>query len=227
MRTLPTVALSVVAFMPLAAQGAGGGRLVDEGTFVITKSGAPIGREAFRIVRAPSGSGDVYRATAQLSLGAKRMAPLLITDTSGSPISYNVDVREGGFAERLEARTRPGRFSVVRQTPHGESAKEFVVPASSTVLENDVFHQYFFLGLHGGGTATILVPLAGSELTGTLQRHGSETLEVGGRPATTQHCTVAIAGRPSREFWLDSSGRVLRVAIPEQGILAQRDELPR
>lgn len=225
MKLLGVVATSLLAATPLLAQG----RLVDEGTLTITQAGAPAGREAFRIARLPSATGDLYRATAQVSLGDRRISPSLTTDTLGAPISYDVGVRDGGpTVARLQARTRPGRFSAVLQTSHGESAKEYVIPERTVVLEDDVYHQYYFLGLlRDGGRVTVLSPLARSESTATVQRRGTESIEIGGRPVTATHFELTSPEHPTREFWLDSAGRLLRVSIPGRGILAQRDELPR
>jgi hypothetical protein len=212
------------AASPMLAQG----RLLDEGTFVITRSGAPAGRESFRIAQVPSASGPVYRATAQISLGNHRLSPTLTTDTLGAPIAYDISVRGGpNGAEQLQARTRPGRFSAVLQTSHGESAKEYVVPQRTVVLDDDIFHQYYFLGRAGPGAVTVLFPLASTDAVAHVSRRGEESLSVGGTAVPAVRYTVTVPGGPARDFWLDSAGRVLRVAIPDRGILAQRDELPR
>ena len=225
MRLLGLAATSLLVATPLLAQG----RLVDEGTLTITQAGVPAGRESFRIARLPSATGDLYHATAPVSLGDRRISPSLTTDTLGVPVSYDVGVRDGGPAvARLQARTRPGRFSVVLQTSTGESAKEYMMPARTVVLEDGVYHQYYFLGLlRDGGRVTVLSPLARSESTATVQRRGTESIEIGGRPVSATHFVLATPERPERDFWLDSAGRLLRVSIPGRGILAQRDELPR
>lgn len=225
MRILGAVATCLLAASPLLAQG----RLIDEGTLTITQQGVPAGREAFRIARVPSATGDLYRATGQVSLGTRRISPSLTTDTLGAPVSYDVGVNDGTpTVERLQARTRPGRFSAVLQTAHGESAKEYVIPERTVVLDANVYHQYFFLGLLGdGGHVTVLAPLARSESTATVQRRGTESIDIAGRPVTATRFVLTSPEHPDREFWLDSAGRLLRVSIPGRGILAQRDELPR
>src|SRR5439155_6339366 len=64
------VPLSVVSAQALS-------RTVDEGTFLISRSGAPAGRESFRITRSGTGAGESYRATAQVALGDRRIVPML------------------------------------------------------------------------------------------------------------------------------------------------------
>src|SRR5206468_4676075 len=90
-------------------------RTLDEGVFLISRSGAPIGRESFRITRASSSAGDSYRATAQVALGDRRIVPTLTCDSTGAPVSYDVAV-QGADGVRLQARGRPGRFSSMLRT---------------------------------------------------------------------------------------------------------------
>src|SRR5437867_856742 len=95
----------------LLAQGGAAAATVDEGIFVITRNGAVVGRESFRIVRSPSASGDVYRATAQLAVGDQRIVPSLSADANGAPLSYDVAVQERLVSVLLQGRARPGRCS--------------------------------------------------------------------------------------------------------------------
>ncbi len=229
MRYVATIALVLVASAASVRPARAQGRLVDEGTLVISREGAPAGRETFRIVRVPSGTGELYRATAQIAVGERRMTPTLVADSTGAPVSYDLQVRNGPAAtDQLRGRTRPGRFSAILQTPRGESAREYALPAHTVVLDDGVFHQYFFLGLtNGTGTVSVLSPLASTQWAARLERTGTEQVEIGGRTAPATHYRLVAAGQPAREFWLDSAGRLLRVSIPDRGISVQRDELPR
>src|SRR5689334_3031070 len=66
---------SVVA--PLSTTGAQAPpRTLDEGTFLVSRSGAPTGRESFRISQA-RGAAEAYRATAQVVIGDRRIVPTL------------------------------------------------------------------------------------------------------------------------------------------------------
>jgi len=67
-------------------------RIIDEGTFIITRTGAPSETENFRI-RVDNG---VIMATGQLSAGTKRVNSALTTDSLGTPMDYRLDVRENG-----------------------------------------------------------------------------------------------------------------------------------
>ena len=226
---LSIATLLVAAFAsPARAQGAG--RTIDEGTFVITRNGAVVGRESFRIVRAPSASGDVFRATAQLALGDQRVVPSLSADSMGAPLSYDVAVQEGADRQvRLQGRARPGRFSAMLRTRDGESTKEYVVPSSVVVLDDDISHQLYFVTMSGrrSGPLTILDPRSNQQIAAVLESRGQATVEIAGKSVSAQHFVLSAVGLARREFWVDDNGRVLKVAVPERGVTALRDELPR
>jgi hypothetical protein len=224
-------ALLASAVAPLSTTGAQApSRTLDEGTFLISRAGAPMGRESFRISQAARGSAEAYRATAQVVLGDRRIIPTLTCDSLGGPISYDVSVQGGSDpTARLQARARPGRFSSMLRTREGESTREYVVPAGVVVLDDDVVHQLYFLTIGGrrSGSITVLAPRTGVQAVATLQSLGASSVDIGGASVTGTHLVLTAPGFARREFWIDAGGRVLRAAIPERGIIAQRDESPR
>jgi hypothetical protein len=224
------VALTVSAVIPLSAVGAQAlNRTLDEGTFLISRNGAPVGRESFRITRSRvSGNNESYLATAQVAMGDRRIVPTLTCDSAGAPLSYDVSVQGGSDGVRLQARGRPGRFSSMLRTRDGESTREYVVPRGVVVLDDDVVHQLYFVTLgRRSGSVTILAPRAGLQTVANLEERGGGPVEIGGNSIPATHFVLSAAGFARREFWIDSAGRILKVTIPERGIVAQRDEPPR
>lgn len=223
-------ALAVSAVIPLSVTGAQAlSHTLDEGTFLISRNGAPIGRESFRIIHA-SGSGisESYRATAQVALGDRRIVPTLTCDSTGAPLTYDVSVQGSSNGVRLQARARPGRFSSMLRTRDGESTREYVVPRGVVVLDEDVIHQLYFVTLgRRSGSLTILSPRAGLQAVANLEDRGASPVSIGGTPIPATHFVLSAQGFPRREFWIDGAGRVLKVAIAESGIVALRDEAPR
>jgi hypothetical protein len=224
-------ALMAGALTPCArAAGQAPARTLDEGTFLISRNGAPVGRESFRIIHVPSPTGDTYRATAQVAIGEQRIVPSLSCDSTGQPVSYDVTV-QGGAAQavRLQARARPGRFSTVLRTRDGESTHEYVIPVGVVVLDDDVIHQLYFVTLGGrrSGTLTLLAPRTGTQSVARLENQGTSSVDIGGSSVGATHFVLSAAGFARREFWTDAAGRVLKAIIPEHGLVAQRDELPR
>ena len=219
------------AAVPLSTTGAQAPvRTLDEGTFLISRAGAPVGRESFRISQATRGAAEAYRATAQVVLGDRRIVPTLTCDSLGAPISYDVSVQGGTDpTARLQARARPGRFSSMLRTREGESTREYVVPAGVVLLDDDIVHQLYVLTIGGrrSGTVTVLAPRTGIQAVATLQSLGASSVEIGGTSVAGTHLVLTAPGFARREFWVDAGGRVLKAAIPERGLIAQRDEPPR
>jgi len=223
------VALLASAVTPASVMSAQAlNRTLDEGTFLISRAGAPVGRESFRITRSQSPTGEAYKATAQVAMGDRRIVPTLTCDSTGAPVAYDVAVQGGADGVRLQARARPGRFSSLLRTREGESTREFVVPRGVVVLDDDVIHQLYFVTLgRRSGSLTVLAPRAGVQAVANLEDRGTSSVEIGGSLLPATHFVLSADGLPRREFWVDGAGRVLRVAIPDRGILAQRDEPPR
>ena len=81
-------------------------------------------------------------------------------------------------------------------------------------------------GLLCPGTVQVIDPRASRVTNGTLSALGLEPVDVGGRSATGTHYSLVV-GAVRRDFWVDASGRLLRVEIPSAQLVAAREELPR
>ena len=55
---------------------------------------------------------------------------------------------------------------------------------------------------------------------------GLEPVDVGGKSMTGTHYSL-VSGPVRYEFWIDAQGRLLRVEIPAQGVVATREDAPR
>jgi hypothetical protein len=60
-----------------------------------------------------------------------------------------------------------------------------------------------------------------------LENQGASSVEIGGRSVPATHFVLTAPGFARREFWTDAAGRILKATVPDHGLLAQRDELPR
>ncbi len=203
--------------------------VVDEGSLVITRNGAPIGREAYRIVQAAAGGGQAYRATATVSFDSARVALRLTTDSAGAPLTYEAEVSiHAQRTAHVDGSGRPGRFSTLTKTPHGESARDFVMGANPLLLDPQAFDPYFFAVLPPRRSQfSVVDPRLGTQATFRFEERGQESIRVGRGTASARHYALIAADGSSRDIWVDASGHLLRVAIPAQGLVAQRDELPR
>jgi hypothetical protein len=211
--------------LPATAQVA----VVDEGSFTIAHSGTRIGREEFAIRRTPNPGGDILVANATVVYTDRRLSPALQTDAAGAPLRYQVEVSAGAdVQERLQGRVGRGRFSAQLRTPRGESAREYVVADGALILDDDVFHQYYFLARAGRtGAVPVVVPRRNVQLTMRVENQGADAVTIdGSRIAATRYVMTEPDGA-TRRIWVDSEGRVLRVSLDARGITATRDEPPR
>jgi hypothetical protein len=225
MKTLTLVALSSATFATMAAAQV---TTIDEGSFTITVNGARAGREDFRIRSTPSANGTEIVATASVSYGSRRVLPQLQADSSGVPLRYVVQVKDGpGVSEQVEGMVGRGRVSASVKNSRGESASEFVVSQRAVVIDDEVFHQYYFLTRRQQGPVSVIVPRRNAQVVMQLAEAGSEKVSIGGTSFDARHLTITDPGGANREVWADASGRLLKVAIPSRGIVALRDDPPR
>jgi hypothetical protein len=219
-------ALSILALLPagLAAQSSA---LVDDGTFTISRKGAPVGREAFRIVRVPAPGGQVFRGSGTTVLEDRRYTTVLGTDSTGVPVSYEARLSIEGKSLRIEGRGRPGRFSVLSTTTGGESAREYVLQPGALLMEDEVFLHFFFVPLAAASArVTIIVPRGAQQSEFALASLGAETVEIAGTRVPGRRFSLSSDG-VSRDVWVDALGRLLKVSIPGKALIALRDDPPR
>lgn len=203
---------------------------LDSGSFTVTRNGNPAGREEFSIRSTPGIGGNLLKAQATISSDGRRLTPALSTDQAGAPVSYQLEVRAAGeVSERLSGQMNRGRISMHAQSAAGSSAREYVVTDGALILDDDVYHQYFFLSLRGigSGNVPVVVPRRSTQMMMRVASRGAERVTVGGREVTATRLDLTEPGGAERQIWVDAQHRVLRVAVPAQGIVATRDEVPR
>lgn len=226
MKSLTLVALAAAAVTrALPGQVA----TLDEGSFTITVNGERVGREDFRIRTTPGSKGPEVVATASVSYANRRILPQMHGDSTGAPSQYVVQVKEGpGVDESVTGIVGRGRVSASVKNARGESANEFVVSQGALVIDDDVFHQYYFITRRKTvGPVSVIVPRRNTQVTMRVTDVGADKLTIGGTTVEARHYTIADPGGADREVWADASGRLLKVAIPSRGVVALRDDPPR
>ena len=224
------LALAVLAFCtigrPLSSQVA----TLDEGSFTITVNGERVGREDFRIRSTPGSSGPEVVATATVAYANRRVMPQMRGDSAGVPSRYVVEVKDGpGVDERVDGVIGRGRVSTRVRNSRGESANEFVVSQGALVIDDDVFHQYYFITRrkNPAGAISVIVPRRNTQVTMRVADAGTDKLSIGGTLLDARRFTISDPGGADREVWADASGRLLKVTIPSKGVVALRDDPPR
>jgi hypothetical protein len=226
MKTLTLVALGAAVLSNAArAQVA----TLDEGSLTITVKGDRVAREDFRIRKTPGGpSGSEVVATSTASYGSRRVLSQLQSDSTGAPSRYVLEVKDAsGENERFEGAVGRNRVSARVRNTRGESANEFMVSPGAIVIDDEVFHQYYFLTRRPAGSVSVIVPRRNTQVVMRIADAGSDKITIGGASLDARHFTIADPGGADREVWADASGRLLKVAIPSRGIVALRDDPPR
>ena len=209
----------------LSAQGV---RVLDRGSFAITVGGLRVGREDFTISGTPSANGMDYLSKATVVYGDKRLNPSLWSDSLGAPSRYTVEVKgSSGSNERWMGRISRGRVSASIDNARGPSEREYVVSEGAVLLDDDVFHQYYFLALRAAQpTVQIVVPRRNAQVVLKSTRSADETLSIGASTIEAHHLVFTEPGGATREVWVDAAGRVLKVALPSRNLVASRDDPP-
>lgn len=221
------LATALAAFA--AALPAQSAQIIDQGSFTITVSNQRTGREDFRIEGTPgSGNGLEYVARATVVFGDRRLTPALHSDSSGGAFDYQIESRgTTAGSERWSGKITRGRVSARINNARGESAKEYIVTDGALIIDDDVFHQYFFLARRANeSSVAIVIPRRNVQLVVRLAVAGTERLTIGTKDLEARHLVMTEPSGVVRDIWVDAKGRVLKVAIPSKNIVALRDDPP-
>src|SRR4051812_33988045 len=85
---LRAVRLIPGALMVAGSVGAQASAVIDEGSFTVTRGGAPFGTESFKIIRRLGAGGVEYVAQCTRTTEGRVVRTALTTDSSGDPASY-------------------------------------------------------------------------------------------------------------------------------------------
>ena len=120
---------------------------------------------------------------------------------------------------------RPTRFP---RSARGTSAREYIVPVGTLVLDDEIIHQHWFLALRSrDGNMSVVVPRrADVHTTVAMTTVGEETLQVGNHDLPATHLRAVLGGGEVHDLWVDKSGRLLKVALPARNLVAVRDDPP-
>jgi hypothetical protein len=203
-------------------------RILDRGRFTITENGQRVGQEDFTISSTPVGTGVEYLSKATVVMGDRRLSPSLMSDSAGKPSRYQIEVRGTSTSvERWIGGITRGRVSARIDNPRGMSEREYVVSEGAILVDDDVFHQYYFVVARAQqGSIPIVIPRRNSQLLLKSALAGTETLTIGEAQLQARHFIFSEPSGATREVWVDAAGRVLKVTIPSRGLQALREDPP-
>ena len=225
---LLTLALLLASSKPASAQGI----VVDEGTFELSIRGQPAGTEDFLIRRSSAGPDAQIIATAEVSIngpqGQLELRPALqVLGQTLAVSAYQTKV-SGAREEEVFVTAGDGRFLLRIRSTRGEQERELRAAPGMLVLDTGVAHQHFFLSLRlmsGNGPLVAIVPREGRQVEVTLVESSQETIQIAGQAVESERLSLTV-DQDSRDIWVDSEGRVLRVSDSASGYSAVRTTLP-
>ncbi len=213
----PTVAQSVV---------------IDEGTFEISIDGRPAGTEDFSIRRAGVGRNTRTIATGEITIngpdGRLDLRPALqVMGGTMSISAYQMKI-SGSRDEEVFVTAGNRRFLLRMRSDRGEQERELRATPGTLLLDTSVAHQHYFLvgrRAESGRSLAVIVPRQGRQYELTIADAGRESVQIAGQTVDARHLELSV-GQATRDVWLDSEGRVLRVVSPSSGYAAVRTALP-
>jgi hypothetical protein len=211
---------------PAAAQD-----FLDRGTFLIERAGNEVGREDFAIRRTPAraGTGTIL-AVATVHYRDRELRPALNLTGAMRPVGYQLDISSSGrVVERLTVQFGRGRIGVRLASQQRDVLREFPAESAIVVLDDDAFHQFYFVPRAAAGgvlALRLLLPQSPAIVGGSVHRLGADTVTVGGRALAADLFVLRLDTGEERKFWFTAAGDLLRVAIPSREIVATRTALP-
>ncbi len=220
--------LAAALLTPHSPALAQGGRIVDEGSFTISVNGRTTGRENFRITSISRGDVAEYLARADVTYGDRRVTPELRASAEGTVVEYTVTTRSGSLSESWKGALNQGRLNAQIASGRGTSAREYIVPAGTILLDDEIIHHHWFLVLRAksGGMPVVVPRRSDVQASVNMVTVGEESLQISNHDVPATHLRATVAGGEVHDIWVDKSGRLLKVALPARGLIAVRDDPP-
>jgi hypothetical protein len=211
--------------------GSPAGKVDDQGVFVVSQAGRPIGTETFTI----KSSSHQVEAEARIELRAEQQgktydfktSPKLLMNDDLQPLTYSWS-QKGAQSSELSVDFRSTPAKAHYRTVTGEADdRDFTLPKDVVILDDNVIHHYELVTQlyrrTQGGKQTFHAFIPQEALPGTLDVEdvGEEQVEVGGEKRNLRHLVVTT-DLARIDLWVDSQDRLQLVSIPAAAIEAVR-----
>lgn len=205
----------------------------DQGAFVISVGGRPIGNETFKI---RSASGRI-EARGEIRLNIEKNGktvsvqsfPDLVTDSELRPLTYEWRLH-GPQSSRLEVDFRAKPAKVRYHTINGtEDDRDFDLAPDVAVLDDNVIHHFQLIVARlqalGGGKQTlrVFVPQEALPSLLTVEDLGITSTPDSSGPSGLRHLLITT-DVTHVDLWVDDKLHVRRVSVPAAQLEALRRE---
>lgn len=225
---LSFLAVGFIWALPVAGQGVP----VDEGVFLIVVDGSEVGTESFSIRRTGSGDDAQVIATAEIRMdvpeGRLDLRPALQVSGEDMAVSaYQIKV-SGHEQEEVYVHLDDRRFVARVRSERGQQEREYRAAPGTLLLDTRAAHQYYFVGQRAGttgGSVPIIVPRENRQYDLQVTVGGTESTTVGGEQVQARRLRLE-GGGATRDLWIDTEGRVLRLEFRDESYVVIRERLP-
>lgn len=178
----------------------------ESGRFSILRDGKRVGVEEYTI--AARGSGWVVDGKTQLDGDPSPLSSRMELDEKLNLVSY--EYRHGSAALRVRVDKPTSEFVTI--TDGKESSTDFRLPDGAFIVDNNFFHHYLLLLYRvgsGGSTLPIFVPQDMRVGQASVRSRGSNVYEL-------------QMGDVRLEATADANGRLMRLSVPDAGVVVER-----
>ncbi len=203
------------------------GEAIQTGSFVVLRSGTPIGRESFELYRSADGFALCCTGTGRRLSGVTTFTAALLTDESFRATAYALrgSTREGP----LDILVDVGAEGVEVSSGAPDDVQVKVLPPGSVViLDEDIFALFELLesarqrlgGLEG---LSVVVPQQRAEAAFTISAPETVTLAAPAERLAAERRTVTVGDGWKAEYYV-LDGRVVGVEVPGEELFAYRSD---
>ena len=204
----------------------------DEGVFVISMAGRPIGSETFRIHSSPGRIEARGQIRLSLEKNGKTVSvqsfPDLVADSQLRPLTYTWRLH-GPQSSRLEVDFRAKPAKVRYHTVNGnEDDRDFDLTPDVVVLDDNVIHHFQLIAARlqamGGGKQTLRVFVPQEALPSLITVEDLGVAATPDSPGETGLRHLLITTDLTHvDLWVDGKLHVQRVSVPAAHLEASRE----
>lgn len=193
---------------------------IDAGELELRDGGVRIGVENFRVWEAGASLNSVARVEPSGNRGGEFQVGIKL-DGQMRPVNYQL---LGPGTRGIEGTWSVDRVRLHIVSDEGERWREIASRGPSTVLEVGVAHHHLVLVSllrQNEGRATLIVPLRAESVEAVLIGEEASEVVVDDRPIAATRYDIRV-GNGTRQVWIDTEGRLLRVVVGSSGLEAVR-----
>jgi len=217
---------------PVASTPGAGGKLN------IYMAGKPMASETYTVDKSDgkitvSGSGNATIGPMKIDIQQFKV----VTDEKFQPVEAVAQAKLGQIQMNVKTTFADGKATNDIDSGQGSKTKEDAVSAGAIVVNANLpLYPWSFLAMRADlknqDPQTFPVYVLGqAEVPATVVFKGRETVEFANKTADLNHITMngnTPQGQPiSLDFWLDDSRKVIKIAVPSQGVEAYQDGFDR